>query len=266
MKFANLICEVQDDIGVVTMHRPPVNAVDQPMYLELQAAFGDVDACLPGARVVVLTGAGRHFCGGNDLHEFATMTPSNAAARMLEVRKAFFAIQDCPLPVIGAVRGVALGTGLAIAASCDFVVAGRGAKLGLPELAVGVMGGARHLARLVPQPLVRWMFLSADPVAVEELAYLGALLDIVDPDAVVDAALARGARIARHSPVALRYAKKALNGIERMDIKSGYAYEQSLTVELCGHDDAKEALHAVLERRAPGFATTSRDRPAPTAR
>ena len=253
MTFEHLRCAVQGGVGVVTLHRPPVNAVHQPMYRELQEAFGRPQEALPGARTIVLTGEGRHFCGGNDLHEFETLTPESSPARMLEVRKAFFAIQDCPLPVIGAVRGVALGTGLAIAASCDLVVAARGAQLGLPELAVGVMGGARHLGRLVPQPIVRWMFLSADPVPVERLAQLGAVLEVVEPDELLDAARRRAERIARHSPVALRCAKRALNAIETMDLQPGYAYEQSLTTELSGHPDAKEAVRAFFERRDPVY-------------
>lgn len=80
-----------------------------------------------------MTGAGKHFCGGNDLTEFQTMTPENAGERMLAVREAFWSIYDCPLPVIAAVHGVAVGTGLALAASCDLVVAAKGATFTLPE-------------------------------------------------------------------------------------------------------------------------------------
>jgi enoyl-CoA hydratase/carnithine racemase len=98
-------------------------------------------------RVVILAGRGKHFCAGTDLDDFATTMPDNADERMWQVREAFFAIQDCPVRVIGAVQGTAVGTGLAVAASCDYVIAAVDARIGLPEITVGVMGGARHLAR-----------------------------------------------------------------------------------------------------------------------
>ena len=94
-------------------------------------------------------------------------------------RGAFAAIYDCPVPVIGAVRGAALGTGLAIAASCDVVVAGESARFGTPEVSVGVMGGARHLARLIPQPIVRAMYFTADPWPASDLVQFGSVLRVV---------------------------------------------------------------------------------------
>jgi enoyl-CoA hydratase len=100
-------------VAVVTLDRPPVNAVSQAMYAEIRDLFGRLDEVLPGVKAVVLTGAGRHFCAGNDLDEFLTLDEINAAGRMRLVRDAFAAIYDCPVPVIGAVRGAALGTGLA---------------------------------------------------------------------------------------------------------------------------------------------------------
>lgn len=249
----HLTCTVEDNVAFVTFVRPPVNAVNQEMYREIRDFFGSIDEQAPGARVVVLTGDGDHFCGGNDLHEFETLDPSNAPERMREVREAFFAISDCPLPVVGAVRGVALGTGLAIAASCDFVVAAEGAKLGLPELSVGVLGGARHLARLVPLPVLRWMFFTADPVGVERLAELGAVIAVVPPDRLLDEARTVARRVARHSSPALRHGKNALNAIESMELKLGYEYEQSLTCEFSDHPDSKEAVRAFFERREPAY-------------
>jgi len=138
--------------AVVTLDRPPVNAVSQAMYAQIRDLFGRFDEVLPGVKAVVLTGAGPHFCAGNDLDEFLTLDEVNAAGRMRLVRDAFAALYDCPVPVIGAVRGAALGTGLAIAACCDLVVASRSARFGTPEVGVGVMGGARHLARLQGEP------------------------------------------------------------------------------------------------------------------
>ncbi|GAA0570698.1 enoyl-CoA hydratase-related protein [Actinomadura livida] len=249
MGDATLSWEVADRVATVWLDRPPVNAVDQDLYRELSGLFEDLGRLGDDVRAVVLAGRGRHFCAGNDLGEFQTMTPANAPARMREVRRAFFAIQDAPLPVIGAVRGSALGTGLAIAASCDFIVAAEGARLGTPEVSVGVMGAARHLMRLLPQPVVRWMYLTGEPLPVEELRKYGAVIEIVPADQLLDAARSHAARITRHGPVTIGFAKRALNRVEKMELQEGYEYEQSLTAELCGYPESKEALAAVVEKR-----------------
>jgi enoyl-CoA hydratase len=245
--------EIDGPIVTVWLSRPPVNAVDQAMYRSLEQLFSTLPSWAPDVRAVVLAGRGRHFCAGNDLEEFRTLDPANAHARMREVRAAFFAIQDAPVPVVGAVQGSALGTGLAIAASCDLVVAAEGAKFGVPEVSVGVMGGARHLMRLVPQPVARWMYFSAEPVGVEQLMRFGAVLDVVPPAELLERAHGRAALIARHSPVTLRYAKSALNRVEEMPLQVGYEYEQTLTGELSGHPHAKEALNAVREGRPANY-------------
>jgi len=251
--FSFLEISVRERIATVTMNRPPVNAVSQQMYAEIRDLFGDFDNLMPDVSVVILTAAGRHFCGGNDLDEFASLSPLTSPGRMRLVRDAFAAIYDCPVPTIGAVRGVALGTGLAIAASCDLLVCAETARFGVPEVGVGVMGGARHLARLVPQPVMRLMYLTADPVGAAELARHGGVAAVVPDDRLIDEAMSLAVRIARHSAAALRHAKESLNSIEFMDLKSGYEREQQLTARLSGMADAREALAAFRERRPPAF-------------
>jgi enoyl-CoA hydratase len=242
----------EQGIATVTMQRPPVNAVNQVMYRELRSMFEEL-AAREDVNVVILAGDGKHFCGGNDLDEFKTLSPENSPSRMKEVREAFWAIYDCPVPVVAAVQGVAVGTGLGLVASCDFAVAAEGARLGVPEIAVGVMGGGKHLMRLMPQPQVRWMFFSGDPVGVEELVGYGAILAVVPPDELLAEAHRRAAAIARHSRLAIRYAKRSLNEIEFMELKPGYEAEQVYTGELSGYDDAKEAIAAFFERRDPVY-------------
>jgi enoyl-CoA hydratase/carnithine racemase len=254
-QFSNLTLEADaDGIGLVTLNRPPANAVDRDMYIEIAALFRNPDVIGAEIRAIVLAGAGKHFCAGNDLDEFATMSPDNGTERMWRVREAFFAIQDCAVPVIGAVHGAALGTGLAIAASCDFVVAAEGAKFGLPELTVGVMGGARHLARMAPQPLVRRMFFTGEHLTARQFADAGGAVVVVPPEHMIGAARAFAGRIAGYSPTAVRLAKQILNRIEDMDLKTGYEFEQGFTVRMSGHPDSKEALNAFAERRAARYA------------
>jgi enoyl-CoA hydratase/carnithine racemase len=253
MSFTHLDIEIDSGIATVWLNRPPANAVHVEMYDEIRAAFSEPDALGDDIRVIVLAGRGKHFCAGNDLGEFATMTPENARERMWHVREAFFAIQDCVVPVIGAVQGAALGTGLALAASCDYVIASDDARIGLPEMTVGVMGGARHLGRWVSQPTVRRAFFTGEPLSAAELYRLGAIHAIVPRDELYDAVRAEAALIAQHSPTAMRVAKRGLNLVEHADVKSGYTYEQSLTVLMSGQPDSKEALTARTEKRDPVY-------------
>lgn len=252
--FKYLEIEAGDGIVTVWLNRPPVNAVNVEMYDEIRQAFTDPDALAGDVRVIVLGGRGKHFCGGNDLDEFATMTPDNADERMWHVREAFFAIQDCPVPVIGMVQGSALGTGLCLAAACDYVIAADTARMGLPEITVGVMGGARHLGRWVSQPTVRRAFFTGTPLPAAELHRLGAIYAVVPADELPAAVRAEAEIIAGFSPTAMRVAKRGLNAIEHAGIKGGYAYEQRLTAQMSGHPDSKEALAARRERRDASYA------------
>ncbi|WP_217640830.1 enoyl-CoA hydratase-related protein [Blastococcus tunisiensis] len=240
-------------IGTVWLDRGPVNAVDGQMYREIKHLFTHLEDYLPDARVVVVAGRGKHFCAGNDLSEFQTMTPENAPERMREVREAFFAIYDAPVPTIAAVQGVAVGTGVAIASSCDLLVAAEGARFSLPEINVGVMGGAKHLSRLVPQAVVRLMHFTGDLVTAEELLPHGGILKLVPESDLLSSAYEVARGIARHSPVALRFAKRSLNTIEYMDLKQGYEFEQGLSGELSAYEDAKEAVNAFIEHREPVY-------------
>lgn len=242
---------ISDGVTNVELDRAPVNAVDRSMYIEIAKLFRNIDDVAPGTRCIVLTGNGKHFCGGNDLDEFATMTPENGVERMWRVRESFFAISDSVVPVVGVVQGSALGTGLCLAASCDFMVAEPDARLGLPEMTVGVMGGARHLARIAPQPVVRRMYFTGRPLTATELAAAGGSLIVAEAGKAFDEAVAFARRIAGYSPTALREAKQILDRVEFMDLKPGYEFEQAGTVRMSGHPDSKEALTAFREKRAP---------------
>jgi enoyl-CoA hydratase/carnithine racemase len=259
-QFRYLTVELEaTGVAIVRLNRPPANAVDQDMYGEIESLFSNPDQIEGDVKAIVLAAEGPHFCAGNDLEEFATMTPENGTERMWRVRRAFFAIQDCPVPVIGAVHGAALGTGLAIAASCDFIVADKKARFGLPELTVGVMGGARHLARMAPQAMVRRMFFTGAHVTAEEMVAGGASIVICDREALLETALGFARRTASFSPTAVRLAKQILNRIETMDIRSGYEFEQGFTVKMSGHPDSKEALKAFAEKRPAEYLPRAED-------
>ena len=252
-QFAFVEWSVEGTVATVWLNRPPVNATDQQLYTEIRDFFRSVGDLLPGIRVAVLAGRGRHFCAGNDLAEFQTMDPDNAGERLLLAREAFGAIYACEIPVIAAVHGVAVGSGLAIAASCDLVLAAEGARFSLPEVNVGVLGGAKHLSRLVPQGMVRLMHYTGDLYPAEDLIDFGGIVKLTPEADLIPEAQRLATSIARHSPVALRLAKRSLNAIEYMDLSQGYEFEQGLTRELSGHPDSKEAVNAFLEKREPRY-------------
>lgn len=254
------IADLGNGIFGVELNRAPANAVNVAMYIEIRDVFTQIDRFCPGARCLILSGAGRLFCAGNDLDEFASMTPENGTERMWRVREAFFAIAECAVPVIGAVHGVALGTGLALAAACDFVVAAEDARFGLPELTVGVMGGARHLARIAPQPLVRRMYFTGEPMVATEFAAAGAAIVTCPASEIMERARGYAARIATYSPTAIRVSKAILDKIEDEPLRRGYEIEQAGTVRMSGHHDSKEALLAFREKRAPAYEPLSTER------
>jgi enoyl-CoA hydratase/carnithine racemase len=242
-----------DGILTVLLDRAPANAVDRDMYMEIAELFNNIDDHVPGVRVVILGGTGKHFCAGNDLDEFASMTPENGTERMWRVREAFYAISRCKVPVIGAIHGAALGTGVSLMGSCDFCVAEPTASIGLPELTVGVMGGARHLTRIVPQPLLRRMYFTGQPMAAKDLVTHGASIFLCEPGDLMAEARRFASRVAGYSPTAVRVSKRVLDRIEWMDLETGYKFEQEATVRMSGHFDAKEALAAFREKRPPQY-------------
>lgn len=251
--YQSLRIEVDGAVATVWLSRPPVNAVNQPMYRELHRLFSDIDQLGDGVRCVIVAGDGKHFCAGNELDEFESQTPDNSRERMFHAREAFWAIRNCAVPVIAAVQGVAVGTGLAIASSCDFIVASEDAKLGVPEIKVGVMGGAKHLSRLLPQGLVRLMFFTGEPLPAAEFQRFGGVVRVTPRDGLMGEARAIADQIVRHSGVALRTAKEGLNHIEYIGLREGYESEQALTTRLSGHPHSKEAVRAFREQREPNY-------------
>lgn len=243
---------VQEHIAVITLDKPPVNAICRSMIAELTEVFDSLHQ-YPGPKVALLIGAGdRAFCAGADLNagdggEWETEDHGRSMRSVLE------ALYECPIPVIAAINGPALGGGLTIAASCDYIIAAERASFGLPEIDLGVLGGARHAAQLFPMHTVRRMQYSAEKVSAKEAFRLGALQRVVPDNKLLEEALSDARLIARKMPMGLRLAKENLNTIEWMDVKNGYRFEQTRTDMLVNTDDAKEARDAFMEKRQPQF-------------
>lgn len=238
-----LISQPEPGIALVELARGKVNALDHQMYGELAEAFDRLSDD-PTVNVAVLTGRGHVFCAGNDLNDFRTMDTTSGELQMRNVRRAMFNLIDCSIPVIAAVNGPALGSGLGLTASCDLVVASEKATFGLPEMNVGVLGGGRFTARMLPQQAVRRLFFTAEAVDARTLERWGAPIEVVPHDTLMNTALTRARSIASKSRYALTLAKQSLNGCEGMDLKRGYELEQTFTVRLSEHPDSKTAVEA----------------------
>lgn len=246
-----VVTEPEPGIALVELARGKVNAIDTRMYDEIAEVF-DILSDNQDIRAVVLTGRGRIFCAGNDLGNFRVMDAVSGDVEMRSVRRALFGLYDCALPVIAAINGPALGSGLALASLSDIVVASERATFGLPEMGVGVLGGGRFTARMLPQQAMRRMFFTAEPVDAATLRSWGAPLDVVPHDDLLEVAMTRARVIAAKSRYALTLAKQSLNGCEDVGIKRGYELEQTFTVRLSEHPDSKKAVEARIAEMAKG--------------
>jgi enoyl-CoA hydratase len=251
--------EINDYIATVTIDRPPVNAMNRQMFDEIQAAFDALNN-RPEVRVAIFTGAGKCFCAGADMKARSASLegqqaprPGGMWAHSRAAREAFNAILECSVPVIGAINGPALGGGLALIASCDMLIASEHAILGLPEIDVGLLGGGRHTQRLFGVYKARKLMYTGERIGAAELFRLGIVEKVVAPEKLMDEARALAQVIAEKSPLAIRLAKHAMNAIEFMTLRDGYRFEQNMTHDLSGSEDAKEAARAFVEKRKPKF-------------
>jgi enoyl-CoA hydratase len=251
--------EIRDYIAIVIIDRPPVNAMNRQMFDEIQAAFDALNN-RADVRAAIFTGAGKCFCAGADMKARSASLEGQQAPRLgamwghsRAAREAFNSILECSVPVICAINGPALGGGLALVASCDILLASENAILGLPEIDVGLLGGGRHAQRLFGVYKARKLMYTGERVSAAELYRLGIVEKVVPPDKLLDEARALAETIAEKSPLAIRLAKHAMNTIECMTLRDGYRFEQNMTHELTGSEDAKEAARAFVEKRKPRF-------------
>jgi enoyl-CoA hydratase len=226
--------ELQTSGGVaeVVVNFPPVNALPVQGWFDLAETITAAGQD-PAVRVVILAAEGRGFCAGVDIKEMQRTEGYDALVGANRgCFAAFAAVYECAVPVIAAVQGFCLGGGVGLAGSADIVLAAADATFGLPEVDRGALGAATHLARLVPQQLMRKMVYTCDPVPALELKSYGTVLEVVPAAELRDAARSLAAAIAAKNGEILRLAKQSLNGIEPVDLRRSYRFEQGFTFEL----------------------------------
>ena len=242
---------VSAGVAEIVVDNPPVNALTVAGWFELAEAVTAAGRD-PSVRVVVLRAEGRGFNAGVDIKE---MQGTEGFTALLGANRgcfaAFAAVYECEVPVIAAVHGYCLGGGIGLVGNADIIIASDDATFGLPEVDRGALGAATHLARLVPQHKMRAMVYTAATATAAELLHFGSVLRVVPRDELTRAAFEVAEAIATKSPVVIRAAKASLNGIDPVDVKRSYRYEQGFTFELNLAGVADEARDAFVETGKP---------------
>lgn len=241
----------EDGVVVVNVDYPPVNALPSAAWFELAETILTAGAD-PATRVVILSAQGRGFNAGVDIKEMqATEGYDALVAANLGCAAAFSAVYDCAVPVIAAVHGFCVGGGIGLVGNADVIVAAEGTVFGLPEVDRGALGAATHLARLVPQHLMRTLYYTAQNISAEQLEHFGSVYRVVPQEELLEAAMDVARRIATKDTRVIRAAKAAINNIDPVDVKKSYLLEQRYTYELNLAGVADEHRDAYVETGKP---------------
>jgi len=247
--------EVEDGIATLRLDRPKMNAIDGALRAQLRAAAVEARD-RDDVRAVVLYGGERVFAAGADIREMSTMSYAEMTSWGTQLQEALTVVARLPKPVVAAVTGYALGGGFELALTADFRVLGERAKVGVPEITLGVIpgaGGTQRLTRLVGPAKAKDLVFTGRHVAADEALALGIADRVVPDDDVYDTARAMAAQFARGPAVALRAAKQAIDDGLELELDAALRLESALFAGLFGTDDQKAGMASFLEH-GPGRA------------
>ena len=248
--------EVEGAVGIITINRPKaLNALNSAVLDELNQTLDAVDQ--NEIRCLILTGAGeKSFVAGADIGEMSTLTKAEGEAFGKKGNDVFRKLETFPIPVIAAVNGFALGGGCEISMSCDIRIASDKAVFGQPEVNLGVIpcfGGTQRLSRLVGTGIAKELIYTARNVKAEEAKSIGLVNKVVPAESLLEEAKAMMQTILSKAPLAVRYAKIAINEGIQMDLYRGLELEKDVCALTFGSDDSKEGMSAFLEKRPAVF-------------
>jgi enoyl-CoA hydratase len=254
--YENILLEREGAVAIVTINRPKVlNALNAQTVSELEAVFDELERD-ERVRAVIVTGAGeRSFVAGADINELRAL-PSAASARALSARghAVLFKIENLSKPVIAAINGYALGGGLELALACDIRIAADTARLGVPEINLGLIpgyGGTQRLPRLIGKGLAKLMILTGDHVPADEALRIGLVEKVVPAQDLRAEALALAQKLAEKAPIAVAMGKEAVNqGVEADLARAAVIEGQALGI-CFATEDRLEGTSAFLEKRKP---------------
>jgi enoyl-CoA hydratase/carnithine racemase len=257
MSYENVLLEKKNPIAYVTVNRPKVlNALNMATMEELRAAFTDIqsDASI---RVAILTGAGeKAFVAGADIGELAKQDPVSGKEFAHRGQAVLDLIENLGKPVIACINGFALGGGCELALACTMRLASDNAKLGQPEVKLGIIpgyGGTQRLSRLVGKGLAMQMVLAGETITAQEAHRIGLVNEVTAAAELIPRAEAIAAKIIANAPLAVQYAMEAVNKGMEMPLAEGLFLEASLFGVCCATDDKKEGTAAFLEKRPARF-------------
>jgi len=257
MGFQTIELQTEGGIATVTLNRlKALNALNLAMVGELEQAVQQIRED-PAIRVVVITGAGdKAFAAGADITEFKTMSPVDAWMFTQQVQRVYMEIERLPKPVIAAVNGYALGGGCELMMACDIVYASDRAKIGQPEINLGIIpgaGGTQRLSRLIGKQRAKELVLTGDLIGAEEAWNLGLLNRVVPHEQLTTEVRKLAEKLAAKGAVALKAAKEAVEEGYDIGLERGVANEGKLFGLCFGTEDKVEGVNAFLEKRPPNF-------------
>lgn len=255
MNYDNIILQLEDKIATVTINRPEsLNALNSKTIKELSSAFGELESNQQ-IRVIILTGSGeKSFVAGADIKEFSDFGAAAAEELSRNGQQILFdKIENLRKPVIAAVNGFALGGGLELAMACHIRYASENAKLGLPEVTLGLIpgyGGTQRLPKLVGKGLANEMIFSAKMISAERAKEIGLVNDVFSLEELLPKSKELATVISRNSPMGI---EKAIIAVNQSDQETGFETEIKSFGELFELEDKKEGVLAFLEKRKPSF-------------
>jgi enoyl-CoA hydratase len=257
MAFDNLLFERDGAVAIVTINRPKVlNALNTQTLDELRRLILDLKQD-DGTRVVILTGAGdKAFVAGADINELAVQTPTSGREHALAGQHVFDAIENLGKPVIAAINGYALGGGCELAMACTLRIAAETAKLGQPEITLGLLpgyAGTQRLPRLVGKGNAMEMMLTGALIGADDAQRIGLVNRVVSPALLMLETRKLADQLARSAPIAMRYIINAVNSGAEMPFAEACQYEATLFGLIASTDDMREGTTAFLEKRKPEF-------------
>jgi len=253
-----VLCDRQDAVGVLTINRPKtLNALDVPTLLALEAALADLEAD-PAIRAIVLTGAGdRAFVAGGDIADLNSRTGLAHYQEFAEViHRVFRRFEACDKPTIGAINGWALGGGTELLLTLDIRLVADDARLGLPEINLGLFpgaGGSQRIIRQIPLCRAKELMFTGQPMTAAEAVQWGLCNRTVPAAQLMEQALAMAGQIAAKSPLTLKLLKRTLRDGAEMPLGAALAHEQAMIGLVLDSQDAHEGCAAFLDKRAPHF-------------
>lgn len=257
MGYKNIKLEKEGAVAIVTIDRPQVlNALNDETVAELDLCFTSIGVD-DSIRCVVLTGGGeKSFVAGADIAELAVCDVVSGRAKCDRGQALLKKIETLPQPVIAAVNGFALGGGCEIAMACDIRLASEKAKIGQPEVNLGIIpgyGGTQRLARLVGRGKAKQMILTGDFVVAAEAYRIGLVDEVYPPEELLPKAKEMAQKIASKGPLAIKAAKESINLGLDVDLGSGCEHEAVLFAAICASEDKSEGTKAFLEKRKAEF-------------